>query len=137
MKQTGYEVGASVAVAKLDAALQLAAVYPGTRITAHDNVITRVFPADADTGIWEKCVPGGFFIELQGETPDKLLALTDETVQTLTVYGIPEEQIAQELIRFRSAGIDRIVPVGRSLDFELVWDGYDLIRMMSRRVSVI
>ena len=35
------------------------------------------------------------------------------------------------------AGIDRIVPMGKSMDFSLIWDGYDLIRQMSRRITIL
>ena len=32
---------------------------------------------------------------------------------------------------------DRIAPVGHTMDFALTWDGYDLIRTLSRRISAI
>ena len=34
----------------------------------------------------------------------------------------------------RIKGIDRVVPFGKTLDIGLVWDGYDLIREMSRKI---
>ena len=34
------------------------------------------------------------------------------------------------------SGIDRIVPVGKTMDFSLVWDGRDLINELSRVVVV-
>jgi hypothetical protein len=34
-------------------------------------------------------------------------------------------------------GIDRIVPIGNALDIDFKWDGYDLIKTLSRIVSVI
>jgi hypothetical protein len=37
----------------------------------------------------------------------------------------------------RPVGIDRIVPMGKAMDFALIWDGYDLIRQMSRRVTIL
>ena len=30
------------------------------------------------------------------------------------------------------SGIDRFVPVGQALNIELVWDGYDLNKILSR-----
>ena len=32
-------------------------------------------------------------------------------------------------------GIDRVVPVGRALDMDIVWDGYDLIGSLSRLIT--
>ena len=34
-------------------------------------------------------------------------------------------------------GIDRIAPVGHTMDFALTWDGNDLIRTLSRRITVV
>ena len=34
-------------------------------------------------------------------------------------------------------GIDRIVPVGQTMDFDLIWDGYDLSRDLTRVVTKI
>ena len=35
----------------------------------------------------------------------------------------------------RLRGIDRIVPVGRAMDIGIIWDGYDIISMLSRIVQ--
>jgi hypothetical protein len=57
--------------------------------------------------------------------------------QTLTYFGIGREEFRDFLEKARPAGIDRIVPMGKSMDFALVWDGYDLIRQMSRRITIL
>jgi hypothetical protein len=33
-------------------------------------------------------------------------------------------------------GVDRIVPIGTALDIGIYWDGYDLIRTLSRVILV-
>ena len=33
-------------------------------------------------------------------------------------------------------GIDRIVPIGESLDFDINWDGYETIKILSRIVAI-
>ena len=33
-------------------------------------------------------------------------------------------------------GIDRIVPIGSTMEFDLVWDGYDLTRELTRVVTM-
>ena len=33
-------------------------------------------------------------------------------------------------------GIDRVVPIGNALDFNSIWDGYDLVEQFSRKVSI-
>jgi hypothetical protein len=37
----------------------------------------------------------------------------------------------------RFNGIDRIVPIGKTTDFNLIWDGYDLINVLSRECMVL
>jgi hypothetical protein len=33
-------------------------------------------------------------------------------------------------------GIDRVVPLGRALEFNYVWDGYNLLDELSKKVQV-
>ena len=47
-----------------------------------------------------------------------------------------KEVLKSIVVKNKLAGIDRIVPIGRGLDMDLVWDGYDLVRSMSRVISV-
>ena len=39
--------------------------------------------------------------------------------------------------QIRPSGIDRIVPIGRTMDFSLNWDGYNLINTLSREIEII
>jgi hypothetical protein len=55
----------------------------------------------------------------------------------MTYYGVDKKKIEEFLENNRPKGIDRVVPMGRSMDFSLIWDGYDLIRQMSRRVKIL
>lgn len=54
----------------------------------------------------------------------------DPKDQTLVHSGLTE----QELISLAQRGLDRIVPVGAALEFGAVWDGYDLLAELTRRV---
>ena len=40
------------------------------------------------------------------------------------------------VIKNRLHGIDLIVPVGAAMDIDIVWDGYDLVTMLSRKIEV-
>ena len=31
-------------------------------------------------------------------------------------------------------GLDRIVPIGKSMDMDIIWDGYDVINQLSRQL---
>jgi hypothetical protein len=55
--------------------------------------------------------------------------------QTLTCFGVDEHALAEAVVLHGLAGIDRVVPVGKALEIGVIWDGYDLIRAMSRIVA--
>jgi hypothetical protein len=33
-------------------------------------------------------------------------------------------------------GVDRVVPIGQTMNFDLIWDGYNLVEQMTRVVAV-
>ena len=56
-------------------------------------------------------------------------------VQTIGVYGVEPQQILQVIIENGCKGVDRIVPIGKALDIDVIWDGYDLIGSLSRIIT--
>lgn len=57
--------------------------------------------------------------------------------QTLGHFGFAAEELSQLAGRLNGRGFDRMVPVGRALAFDHVWDGHDLLSAFSRPVAVI
>lgn len=33
-------------------------------------------------------------------------------------------------------GVDRVVPIGKTMDFDFIWDGYNLSERMTRIISI-
>lgn len=62
--------------------------------------------------------------------------LVDSRVQTLGYVGYSEPELGALVESVLGRGVDRVVPLGTALEFDLVWDGYDLIRTLSRAVTV-
>ena len=79
---------------------------------------------------------GGYFYEYTLSTLEELASIVDERFQTVTYFGIDPEQIRTFILQNRLLGIDRIVPVGRAMDIDVIWDGYDLITMLSRVIDM-
>lgn len=77
---------------------------------------------------------GGYFYEYDLQSLDELCSIVSEKYQTLTYFGLDPEQIRSLVLQNRLRGIDRIVPVGAAMDIDIVWDGYDLVTMLSRYV---
>jgi hypothetical protein len=78
----------------------------------------------------------GYFYEYMTERLDDVAAVVTSQVQTLTYFGVACEDLALFVRQNRVRGIDRIVPVGDAMDIGLTWDGYDLIRTLSRVCDV-
>lgn len=56
-------------------------------------------------------------------------------VQSCMVLGIEKEVISKMILKYHLRGIDRVVPFGKSLDIGVIWDGYDIISMLSRIIG--
>ncbi len=132
-----YTLSPVQAVGKLSAMYSAAAAKRIRLEGTEDNFVTRLVPEEADAELMDYKYNSGFFFEKDIGNLSEIAGVCDIRCQTLTYYGVKEEDFREFLEQARPAGIDRIVPMGKSMDFALVWDGYDLIRQMSRRITVL
>ena len=131
-----YELQAVQAVGKLDA-FCMAAMKNKCRILGEyrKNNLVRVELLELDKSIREYRYHSGFFFEYQMRALTDMLGFCDEKCQTISYVGNIGAEIEKAVAEAGVNGVDRIVPVGRTMDFSLAWDGYDLIRTMSRIVA--
>ena len=133
-----YPIEPVVAVDKLTAAFRAAAALPGAAIAPMpDNTVVRVQVSALTPDIDEHRCAGGFFVEYAAETLDSLIPVVKRKYQTLSYLGLEPEALRRFVRENALWGVDRIAPVGHTMDFALTWDGYDLIRTLSRRISAI
>jgi hypothetical protein len=78
----------------------------------------------------------GTFPQLRLASLDDLTPLLKRQDQTLTYFGFTADEMTSLAHRLGGCGIDRIVPMGRALEFSSVWDGHDLLREFTRLVTV-
>ncbi len=78
----------------------------------------------------------GYFYEYSMKSLEELSPVVTEKYQTVTWFGLDPEEIRAVVLKNRLRGIDRITPVGKAMDIGVIWDGYDLVRMLSRLVNV-
>ncbi len=78
----------------------------------------------------------GLFFEAAITEFDDLQPLLSRKIQTVSSLGVTHEQWSDFLSTGDVAGIDRVVPVGKALDFDYVWDGYDMPRLFLREITV-
>ena len=137
MAKEKYTLAPVQAVGKLNALYTVAAKRKVTQEKTEDMLVTRVIPETADAALMDYKYNSGFFFEKDIDDLGEIAGVCDLRCQTVTYYGIPAEEFRAFLEAAGPAGIDRIVPMGKSMDFSLIWDGYDLIRQMSRRITIL
>lgn len=76
----------------------------------------------------------GLFYEYGLKKLDELADIISEKVQTCVIYGVEKETIYEWMMEQHIHGIDRVVDVGKTLEIGLFWDGYDVVRGLSRRI---
>jgi hypothetical protein len=78
---------------------------------------------------------GGLFVETRISALDALTELLDQRCQTVASFGVAREDW-QAFLSGAPRVADRIVPVGRALEFAPIWDGMELLREFTRLVSM-
>ena len=78
----------------------------------------------------------GFFYEYSAQNLNDIKNLINNRYQTLTYFGINKTELENFVFKNKLNGIDRIVPIGQALDIGLIWDGYDICKILSRIVDI-
>ena len=79
----------------------------------------------------------GFFYQINLNNLDELKKYISKKCQTATYYGYKKDEFKNFILNNNLTGIDRFVPIGNALDIDVQWDGYDLIKTLSRVVSIV
>lgn len=79
----------------------------------------------------------GYFMEYEIHSLEEIIPIISKNTQTIGYFGLEKKTIKSFLAHNRILGVDRIVPIGRTTEFNLTWDGIDLINIMSRIIQVI
>ena len=79
----------------------------------------------------------GTFYNLEIKNLNQIKKLIDRKFQTATYFG---KNAKNDLYNFvyqnNIKGIDRIVPLGQAHEMNYFWDGYDLIRSLTRYIEM-
>ena len=68
---------------------------------------------------------------------DQISNIINKKYQTFSYYGIDKKTLKSFIEKNKPSGIDRIVPIGKTSEFSLNWDGYNLISTLSRSIQII
>lgn len=105
------------------------------REPVEDNAIIRMSLEELPNDLVSVRGVGGYFNEYEATSIDEIAPIVTRKFQTLAYYGVEKTELQHFILNHRLAGIDRCVPIGKTLDFDVVWDGWELIDAMSRIVG--
>lgn len=131
-----YNLTAVQAVGKLANFYKSAACLDIAKTATSDNFVTRVQIRQLEPSVLDYKYNSGFFFEYDIQDLTEMLPVCNDRCQTITYFGIGKDDISH-FIASAPHGVDRIVPMGKSMDFTLIWDGHDLIRELSRIICVL
>lgn len=122
---------------KLTSAFLIAAKQEGTHIVkGKDNRIVRVCLESVDDSVMEHKDNSGYFFEYDCKDFDELRKLCNNThCQTVSYVG--DIDGFKSVLTSGVKGVDRIVPVGKTMDFDFIWDGYNLVERLTRSISIM
>ena len=79
----------------------------------------------------------GLFFEYDINNLEMINHILTDKYQTMTYYGVEKKIILKISRKIKFNSIDRVVPLGSALEIGLIWDGYDIIRSLTRKISII
>ncbi|MCE5342858.1 MAG: acyl-CoA reductase, partial [Eubacteriales bacterium] len=131
-----YPIDPLAAVDKLTALYRAALTLPGARLVPMpDNLAVRIRLDALTPEVTAFHGTGGCFLEYASDSLAALAPLLTPKTQTISVLGVDPLAVRDFVLSCGARGVDRVVPVGHTLDFSLMWDGYDLIRTLSRAIA--
>jgi len=132
-----YIIQPVIAVDKLTSFYnQSAHINKAKKIVSSDNLIWRIELENLPKNIDEFSCTSGYFSEYHATSLSEIRKIINRKYQTLSYYGFSKKKLNNLIKKIKPSGIDRIVPIGKTSEFSLIWDGFDLIEILSRRVDI-
>lgn len=105
-------------------------------LSAGTNAVLTVIGTDLSSAFeaQEHC-GRGVFLQSRIDSLDSLNKHLSRGIQTVTYFGL-SKALLEGWVAKNLNGIDRIVPIGQGLDFDYLWDGFNLFESVSRIVSI-
>ena len=135
--ETRYDVQPVSAIDKLTALYSHSITGSKLNLEEHsDNLIYRVKLDELQENIDNFSCNSGYFYEYDAGSTEEISGIVNRRYQTLSYYGYTKNELSDIIKSIKPVGIDRITPIGKTMDFSLTWDGYNLINILSREVEI-
>ncbi len=100
-----------------------------------DNYIVRVNVPEVNPDLMQLKDNSGYFFEYDCDDIIEIRDFCNNThCQTIGFLG--EKETIMPLLISGIKGVDRVVPIGKTMDFDFIWDGYNLVERLTRTIKV-
>ena len=124
-------------VNKLTQCFKASTVLEGMKVVPRkDNLIVRVAVTEITDTVKDFFDNSGYFYEFDCEDISMIKSVCDDK-RCQTIAYIGGKDTVMPLLRAGVKGVDRVVPIGKTMDFDLIWDGYNLSALMTRTVVIL
>ena len=121
---------------KLTSGYLIAVREPGTKLEPRgDNLVVRATVPEITDYLMDLKDNSGYFFEYDCDDILELKPLCDDKrCQTIGLLG--DARLLEPLLRSGIRGVDRVAPLGKTMDFDMIWDGYDLVGQLTRTIKL-
>lgn len=137
LEKSDYVLAESQSTGKLNAMFKVASKYDLKLKTYGNQYLYCIQVKGFIPELMDYRYNSGFFYEVDLNDIKEIIPYCQNRCQTLGYYGFDKEFLNDFINSNSISGVDRMVPIGKTMDFSLVWDGYDLIRQLSRKITII
>lgn len=133
-----YEFSPILAIDKLTSFLQQSTLDNKIiKIKGFNNKLWRITTPTLFKELQNYTCAGGYFLEYNAASINEISSFVTRKFQTMAYFGFQKDELEFEIKKMKLPGIDRVVPFGKTTDFDLIWDGYDLIYTLSRESTIL
>ncbi len=133
-RDRGHAAPAGHQITKMVRAFSSAAAGASSEVAWRNGVLTSAIAAREERA--EQTVGGGFLTVVFIPALAALIGHLRARDQTVTHFGFRAEDIRRVAESNTTLGVSRWTPVGTALDFDPIWDGYDLISELTRLIRI-
>lgn len=131
-----YTFQSIMGINKLTSSYLAAIILNGAKIEpSDDNYIKRVKVEKVEKNLMDLKDNSGYFFEYDCNDILEIKDLCND-VRCQTIGFLGDVNIVMPLLSSGIKGVDRIVPIGKTMDFDLIWDGYNLVEKLTRVIKV-
>lgn len=80
---------------------------------------------------------GGSFVSVSLKNMLESVPVFTAQDQTIGYFGFDKAELTEFVQSLNGNKVDRIVPIGQALSFGVIWDGYNLFEVLSRKVALV